>query len=83
MMANKREFYLTDDNWSEKLEEGVEHYTDMLFEAMWSTDEESIAETISGEPFCGCSACFWREALFFLVPKIIVGYKEGKIVLEE
>jgi hypothetical protein len=27
--------------------------------------------------------CFWRETLFFLVPKILKGYEEGKLELEE
>ena len=78
-----REFVVNDEAWAHALEKGVEDYTDMLFEAVWDGTEDQITETLSGEPFCGCSACFWREALFFLVPKLIRGYEDGKIELEE
>lgn len=78
-----KEFNVTDEAWAHDLEKGVEDYTDMLFEAVWDGTEEVVPETLSGEPFCGCSSCFWRETLFFLVPKIIKGYKEGKLELEE
>ena len=80
---SKREFIVNDEEWAQILEKGVEDYTDMLFEAVWDGSEDSIEETLSSEPFCGCSACFWRETLFFLVPKIIKGYEEGKIELED
>jgi hypothetical protein len=50
---------------------------------VWDGEEDNITETLSEEPFCGCANCFWRETLFFLVPKIIKGYEEGKIELEE
>jgi hypothetical protein len=78
-----KEFNVTDEAWAQDLEKGVEDYTDMLFEAVWDGTEEIVPETLSGEPFCGCSSCFWRETLFFLVPKIIKGYEEGKLELEE
>jgi len=80
---SKSEFTVNDQAWAHDLEKGVEDYTDMLFEAVWEGTEDEIGETLSGEPFCGCAACFWRETLFFLVPKIIRGYEEGKIALEE
>ena len=78
-----KSFSVNDEDWAQQLEEGVEGYTDMLFEAVWEGTEDVIPETLSGEPFCGCSTCFWREALFFLVPKLIEGYEEGKIELED
>lgn len=77
-------FEIIDQDWAEELERGVEAYTDMLFEAIYSMgDEEEITETVSGEPFCGCNRCFWRETLFYIVPKLLRGYEEGKIQLEE
>jgi hypothetical protein len=78
-----KEFSVNDEAWAQDLEKGVEDYTDMLFEAVWDGTEEVVPETLSGEPFCGCSSCFWRETLFFLVPKIIKGYEDGKLELEE
>jgi hypothetical protein len=80
---SKKEFTVNDEQWAHDLEKGVEAYTDMLFEAVWDGEEDNITETLSEEPFCGCANCFWRETLFFLVPKIIKGYEEGKIELEE
>ena len=77
-------FFINDQEWAEELERGVEAYTDMLFEAIYPMgDGEEITETISGEPFCGCNRCFWRETLFYIVPKLLRGYEEGKIQLEE
>ena len=80
---SKRPFVINDQDWAHQLEKGVEEDTDMLFEATWESSDDEITETLSGEPFCGCSQCFWREALFFIVPKLIRGYEEGKIELED
>jgi hypothetical protein len=77
------EFTVIDQAWAHELEKGVEDYTDMLFEAFEDGTSDMIDETLSKEPFCGCSACFWREALFYLVPRIIKGYEEGKVELEK
>jgi hypothetical protein len=79
---SEQPFIINDQDWAHELEKGVEEYTDMLFEATWASSDDEITETMSGEPFCGCSQCFWREALFFIVPKLIRGYEEGKIELE-
>jgi hypothetical protein len=76
-------FFINDEKWAEELERGVESYTDMLFEAIYEGTEEEISETVSGEPFCGCNRCFWRETMFYLVPKLLKGHQEGKIELEE
>ena len=76
------EFVLNDQDWAHELEHGVEDYTDMLFEAVWEGSDDTVIETISGQPFCGCSSCFWRETFFYLIPKLIRGYEEGKIELE-
>ena len=78
-----KKFVVNDEGWAQILEKGVEDYTDMLFEAVWDGTDDLIPETLSGEPFCGCGTCFWREALFFLVPRLSEGYEEGKIELED
>jgi len=78
---SEKEFVVNDEAWAQDLERGVESYTDMLFEAVWSEEENEVTETLSGQPFCGCSQCFWRETLFFVVPKIIKGFEEGKVEL--
>jgi hypothetical protein len=79
----KRTFNVNDQAWAHDLEKGVEVYTDMLFEAVYEGTEDMVPETLSGDPFCGCSACFWREALFYLVPRLLEGYEEGKVELLE
>lgn len=78
-----KDFIVKDEDWAHELEKGAEAYTDMLFEAVWEGEEEEVPETLSGEPFCGCSTCFWREALFYLVPRLLEGYNEGKVELIE
>ena len=74
------DFRVADVDWAREVELGVTEYTDTLFESVWEGDED--AETLSGEAFCGCSTCFWREALFYLVPRIIDGYEKGKLVVD-
>ena len=80
---SKKEFTVNDQDWAHELEKGVETYTDMLFEAMWETSEEGISETLSGELFCGCGTCLWREAMTYITPKLLKGFEEGKIELED
>lgn len=75
-------FEIHDTEWAESLERGVEEYTDTLFSAVYEDADDSV-KTLSGELFCGCSVCFWRETLFYLAPRIIQGYKDGKITSEE
>lgn len=82
MIENKK-FIVNDTDWAQTIEKGVEDYTDMLFEAVWEGSDDVVPETLSGEPFCGCSQCFWRETLFYLVPHLLEGYENGKIELED
>lgn len=76
------EFFIHDADWSKNIEEQYEEY-------MWSCEsiidgeEPDDFTTLSGELFCGCSTCYTREQLFFLVPKIIQAYKDGKVTLNE
>jgi hypothetical protein len=83
--VKNKEFVVNDQAWAHDLEKGVESYTDMLLEALWDGNDEDVpeTETLSGESFCGCSECFWRETLFYLVPRLLKGYEEGKIELED
>jgi hypothetical protein len=75
-------FVLNDLKWSEELER---EYTDYMWQCEASIDgeEEDGFVTLSGEPFCGCDTCWTREQLFFLTPRIISGYKSGKVSVEE
>jgi hypothetical protein len=79
-MANNG-FVILDSAWAQELERGVEDYADALSENVMEGDGEMI--TLSGEPYCGCSTCHYREVLFYVTPKIIQAYNEGKVNLEE
>jgi len=76
------EFYIKDTSWSKTLEQTFEGYI-WNCESIIDGEEPDNFTTLSGEPFCGCSTCYTREQLFFLVPQIIRAYKEGKITLNE
>lgn len=73
------EFQINDIKWGTDLQYGVDEYLMQCQEACDSEDDEF--ETLSGEPFCGCSTCYWREVLFYLTPKIIQGNIDGKVEL--
>jgi hypothetical protein len=83
-MSNN-EFYIEDQLWSEKLQNEFEEYLYQCEMSVEYEEEEGTEpfETLSGEPFCGCSTCYTREQLFFLTPKIIKAYKNGQVVLTE
>jgi hypothetical protein len=74
-------YEITDELWAKNMEQGVMQYTDALYNAVYD-DEDQSPDTLSGILFCGCDTCFWREALTYLVPVIIDGYKSGKLVEE-
>ena len=71
-----------DQKWAEDLERSYEEY---LWDCEASIDGEESEDfaTLQGEPFDGCSTCYTREQLFFLIPRIIKAYKEGKITVNE
>ena len=79
-----KDFVIHDENWSNDLEKGVTEYTDSLIDTLFEEGESvTEQETLSGELFCGCSTCFWRETFFYLVPRLLEGYNEGKVGLIE
>lgn len=85
---SSREFYIEDQEWAKELETSFENYLahcEELIDCEPELDEQDYVSvgTISGEDFCGCQTCYTREQLFFLVPRIIKAYKEGKITVEE
>ena len=80
-MSNKRTVPVIHDvEWSRQLEAAFETYIATCEEQIdWVEGEPEPTPTLSGEPFCGCSTCYTREQLFFLVPHIIDGYISGKL----
>jgi hypothetical protein len=83
--SSSQEFYINDQEWAVDLERSYDEYV-MGLDIFLAPEEEldtDLPDTISGQPFCGCNNCYSREQLFFLVPRIIRGYKEGKVTLAE
>jgi hypothetical protein len=76
------QFVLNDIKWSQELENEYQEYMWQCESSIDGEEEEGFV-TLSGEPFCGCDTCYSREQLFFLTPRIIAGYKEGKVSVEE
>lgn len=81
------EFEIVDLDWSQKLETEYEEYM-WNCEALVDLDPDAeevdaTFEPLSGQPYCGCSTCYTREQLFFLVPRILKAYKNGQIALTE
>jgi len=73
-------FQILDPEWAEKLQRGLEEYMMSLYA---SVDEDADVETESGAPYCGCSDCENRELLSYMAPRIIKGYQDSKITLED
>jgi hypothetical protein len=80
-MSNKQKVVVNDVPWTQQLEQDYEDYIDACSESV--DEEDSNFQTLSGEPFCGCSTCYTREQLVFLIPRISEGLNEGKISIEE
>jgi len=80
-MSNKR-VIINDDAWAKKLETEYEEYM-WNCESMVDGEEPDDFVTLSGEPFCGCSTCYTREQLFFLIPRIIDASQKGQVAVEE
>jgi hypothetical protein len=84
--SSKPEFFIEDVEWAQKLEADYQEYMNKCTELVYEEGPEESNEEfvpLSKEIFCGCETCSSREQLFFLVPKIIKAYKEGKISLPE
>jgi hypothetical protein len=76
--------YVHDDEaWAKKLEEEFETY---IYACQDSVDQEldnEEFETVSGQPYCGCSTCYNREIIMWLTPHIIDAYKAGILTEED
>ena len=72
-----------DEEWAHKLEVELEEYMGQLTALVYGEDEvDEDFETLSGEGYCGCTTCEVREILFFVVPRAIQGFLDGKVLLE-
>jgi hypothetical protein len=75
------EFVIHDTEWAKVLEFQYEVYMEACFESVDADDEVEPFETLSGEPFCGCSTCHTRETLFFYTPRLLKAAEQGKVEL--
>lgn len=80
-MSSNQKVVVNDVPWTQQLEQDYEDYIDACSESLDEDDPDF--QTLSGEPFCGCSTCYTREQLVFLIPRISEGLNEGKISIEE
>lgn len=85
---SKSKFVIEDLEWAQQLERDYEEYLASCEELMdYDPDDERLTtpedDTLSGQPFCGCTTCYTREQLFFLIPRILEAYKQGKLSIEE
>ena len=80
-MSTNKKIILNDTDWAKTLESAYEEYM-WQCEASIDGEEDDDFETLSGELFCGCTTCYVREQLFFLIPQIIEAYEEKKIEVE-
>lgn len=72
-------FEILDVAWAKQLEGGLEEYLTKLFE---SVDDGEDVETESNLPYCGCDVCHTRETISYLVPRIVQGYRDGKVLVD-
>jgi hypothetical protein len=71
-------FVINNTDWAEDLQQGLSEYMMTLFN---SIDEDVDVDTLSGQPFCGCDVCEYREILSYVTPIIINGYNDKKVDL--
>lgn len=79
-------FTIHDAEWAKQLEKDYEEYIGNCYEMVEAEFYEEPYEefqTLSGEPFCGCSTCHTRETLFFYTPRLLNAAAEGKVTLEK
>jgi hypothetical protein len=76
--------YVHDDEaWAKNLEEKFEEYIYACMDSVDADLDDEEFETVSGEPYCGCSTCYNREVIMFLMPRIIDAYKAGILTEED
>ena len=69
------------EEWGEQFTTTLGEYIERLELSL--EDDTVEVETISGDPFCGCSVCYDRETYLMATKLAIEGYENGKVWLEE
>ena len=84
---SKMKYVHNDVDWMIGIERGLSEYLDNLWEAFDNDDyydnEESaqVMDNVSltGVYFCGCDDCVKRETIAYLLPRLVDGFKAGKL----
>ena len=67
------------EEWGKQVITTMRDYIDVLER---SVDDGSEVETLSGQPFCGCTDCYERETYLLLIKLTLQGQKDGLVYLE-
>jgi hypothetical protein len=70
-----------DEAWGVDFEVRMVEYMNSLYFSLDAPIDVEV-ETISGEIFCGCETCDFRERYLMATKLIIEGYQAGKVRLE-
>lgn len=63
------------DAWNHGLDHYLTQLTDLIFDDGDAVD--TAAGTITGLPFDGCSLCFARESMAWLIPRVLSAARDG------
>jgi hypothetical protein len=72
------------EEWGEGFIEAMRDYMGALERSIDYESEENgqEVETISGQPFCGCTDCYERESYLMAIKLTVEGYEAGLVKLE-
>lgn len=70
------------EEWGEQFSTTMQDYLTRLEQSLEDAIDADV-ETISGEPFCGCSVCWERETYLMAVKLAIEGHEAGLVWLED
>lgn len=77
-------YQINNPKWLQETIEGLSRYIDglngTLISPHFGTDEVEVVSPVSGELYCGCDVCLRRETVAYLIPVIVEGYKDGRIM---
>jgi len=73
-------FQVKDPDWALDLQRGLDSYMQALYDGI--DFAEDLIETVTGEPFCGCNDCEYREMLAHVVPRIVAGLVERALTVQ-
>lgn len=71
-----------DDEWGTRFTTVMDTYMTLLDESVESPDGEEM-ETLSGQPYDGCSECVFRESSLMAIKLALEGHEQGQVRLSE